>query len=98
MGQSIRSKNKAEERLPVDREKLNVGNSNTSIPEYYYDMEFICRECGAPEIWTADQQKWWYEEKRGYILSTAVLCKECRRSKKSKKKKALKEAKNKNDI
>jgi len=74
----LRRKNKAAHRLPVDESKLNMGNTYDSPPEYYYDMEFTCRDCGSAEIWKAAQQKWWYEEAGGYFFATAVRCRECR--------------------
>jgi hypothetical protein len=45
---------------------------------YYVDQPFACRACGVPQIWTAAQQKWWYEVARGPVFSTARLCRSCR--------------------
>lgn len=28
---------------------------------YYIDKRFTCAKCGTEEVWTAAQQKWWYE-------------------------------------
>jgi hypothetical protein len=28
---------------------------------YYLDRPFRCAGCGREELWTAAQQKWWYE-------------------------------------
>ena len=78
MSRQVRSKNKARDRLPVDASKLNMGNSYSSAPEYYYDIEFDCQDCGAHQIWTARQQKWWYEEAGGYFFAGAVRCRDCR--------------------
>ena len=44
----------------------------------YWDKPFKCRVCGKFEIWTAKQQKWWYETAKGLLDSTAVHCKTCR--------------------
>jgi Probable zinc-ribbon domain len=46
---------------------------------YYEDVSFRCRGCGRDEIWTAAQQKWWYEVAKGYVYSAATLCRACRR-------------------
>ena len=46
---------------------------------YYQDLPFRCQGCGKEEIWTAGQQKWWYEVAKGYVYSTAKLCRSCRR-------------------
>jgi len=64
----IRRKPKSENRLPVDEAKLNMGNTYSSAPEYYYDIEFTCVDCGIVQNWTAKQQKWWYEEAGGYFF------------------------------
>jgi hypothetical protein len=74
----IRDSNKQAARLPVDAERLNMGNTYSSAPEYYYDIEFTCCDCGKLERWTAAQQKWWYEAAGGYFFATAVRCRACR--------------------
>lgn len=84
----IRSKDKAENRLPVDESKLNMGNTYSSPPMYYYDLEFDCEDCGSNELWTAAQQKWWYEDAGGYFFSTAVRCRKCRVKERERVKKA----------
>jgi hypothetical protein len=87
-GKIKRSKNKEKERLPVDATKLNMGNTYSSPPDYYYDMEFKCMDCGKEGIWTAEQQKWWYEEAGGYFFATAVRCRSCRAQERKRKKEA----------
>jgi len=88
MGKVKRSKNKKNERLPVDETKLNMGNTYSSPPDYYYDIEFDCMDCGKTEVWTAEQQKWWYEEAGGYSFATAVRCRKCREKERERKRKA----------
>ena len=71
------------EGVPVNEENLAPYNSY-SAPDfvergYYRDRPFVCAGCGKKEIWTAGQQKWWYEVAQGYIYSTAKLCRPCRR-------------------
>ncbi len=46
---------------------------------YYVDQPFACAECGKAEVWTATQQKWWYEVAKGYVFTTATRCRTCRR-------------------
>jgi Probable zinc-ribbon domain len=46
---------------------------------YYQDVRFRCQSCGMEETWTAAQQKWWYEVAKGYVYSTAKLCRACRK-------------------
>ncbi len=69
--------------VAVNVEKLAPSNSY-GVPEfvergYYEDVEFVCQKCGREETWTATQQKWWYEVAKGYVYSTAKLCRVCRR-------------------
>ena len=52
---------------------------------YYVDIPFKCRECGKDEVWTAQQQKWWYEVAKGFAYSTAVCCRACRRKEQARK-------------
>ncbi len=46
---------------------------------YYLDKPFVCEGCGKVEVWTATQQKWWYEIAKGDVWTTAKLCRLCRR-------------------
>jgi hypothetical protein len=58
-------------------------NNSYDIPHfvqlgYYVDLSFNCASCHSPEIWTAQQQKWWYEEAKGGVWTTAKFCRTCR--------------------
>ena len=69
--------------VAVDRARLNIPYGRP--PEfveigYYVDRPFTCRDCGAPQVWTATQQKWWYEVAFGDVWTTAVRCRPCRRA------------------
>jgi hypothetical protein len=55
-------------------------NTYGPLPAFYVDRAFTCRDCGIEEVWTAKQQKWWYEVAHGHIDSTAVRCRACRRA------------------
>jgi hypothetical protein len=46
---------------------------------HYVDVSFRCAACGKEEVWTAAQQKWWFEVAQGYPYSTAKRCRVCRR-------------------
>lgn len=55
-----------------------------SVPDfvtrgYYVDCPFVCQDCGKAEVWTATQQKWWYEVAKGSVWTTARRCHPCRR-------------------
>jgi hypothetical protein len=71
--------------VPVDKSKLNLGNSYETPPDYYKDLDFICIDCGSHETWLAEQQKWWYEEMGGYYFSTATRCRSCRKIERNRK-------------
>jgi hypothetical protein len=69
---------------PADHELLaRYNNSYGEMPRYYLDRLFRCRECGAEAVWTARQQKWWYEEMRGSINGIPVRCLACRRARRA---------------
>ena len=57
--------------------------SSYDVPEfiargYYLSLSFRCRDCGVDEIWTAKQQKWWYENAQGGVFTKAIRCRACR--------------------
>lgn len=62
----------------ADPTQLAHNNTYGLLPSFYIDTPFVCRDCGAHEIWTAKQQKWWYEIAKGPIDSHAVRCRPCR--------------------
>jgi len=71
--------------IPVNEELLAPNNSY-GAPDfvrrgYYVDRPFRCIDCGKDEVWTGTQQKWWYEVAKGFVYSTAVRCRLCRRKK-----------------
>lgn len=49
-------------------------NSYGGVPLFYEDKEFTCVDCRKVDVWTAKDQKWWYETVKGYIFSTAIRC------------------------
>ena len=64
--------------VAADHVQLAHNNTYGPLPDFYMDYAFVCRGCGAHELWTAKQQKWWYEIAKGPINSRAVRCKPCR--------------------
>jgi len=62
-----------------DHSKLAHNNTYGPLPLFYVDKLVVCRECGTQEVWTAEQQKWWYEIAKGNISSIAVKCRSCRK-------------------
>jgi len=65
--------------VEADQSELDHNNTYGPLPLFYVDLPFICRDCGKEEVWTAKQQKWWYEIIKGDINSTAVRCRQCRK-------------------
>ena len=63
----------------ADRSQQVPNNSYTQPPAFYVDVKFSCKECGHEEIWTAERQKWYYEEAKGSLYATAVRCRDCRK-------------------
>ncbi|HFC29583.1 MAG TPA: hypothetical protein ENJ44_00925 [Oceanospirillales bacterium] len=65
-------------RLKVNHANLTHVNTYRILPVYYREVHFTCRDCGSEEIWTAKQQKYYYEVCKGHIDATAVRCNVCR--------------------
>ena len=68
--------------LVVDRTRL-APDGSYGCPEFvqrgfYVDVPFECQNCGVSQVWTAAQQKWWYEEAQGNVWTIAKLCRPCR--------------------
>ncbi len=52
---------------------------------HYLPHPFQCKNCGKEEIWTAAQQKWWYEKALGNWSAVAVRCRACRTKERTRK-------------
>lgn len=53
--------------------------------EFYVDWPFVCKACGKAEVWSAAQQKWWYETAKGDVWTVATRCRACRRRERERK-------------
>lgn len=69
----------------ADQTMLPYTGSYSPMPLYYVDKPFVCKDCGVEQVWTAEQQKWWYEVARGNINSTAIRCRDCRHKEQQRK-------------
>jgi len=67
----------------ADQSKLAHINTYGELPRYYQDYPFSCMDCGKSEVWTAEKQKWYYEEAKGYIWAVAIRCHDCRKKRKT---------------
>ena len=74
--------------IPVDKSRVFSRTSVPEIPDYYRDAWFACQDCGERELWTAKQQKRWYEEQGGEIEAIAIHCRACRLKAKSRRESA----------
>jgi putative zinc ribbon protein len=92
MANSTKSRRPPERLVSVNEAALAPNNSY-GAPDfvrrgYYVDIPFRCKDCGKEEIWTGAQQKWWYEVAKGFVYSTAILCRVCRRKDQERRKEA----------
>lgn len=91
-------KTRAVNSRPVDRPVGTVevtpirlrATTSYGIPDfvrrgYYQDQPFRCKDCGVEEVWTAAQQRWWYEVAQGDVWTMAVRCRACRRQERARK-------------
>ena len=69
----------------ADHKELAHNNTYGTLPLFYVDKAFTCKDCGKEEVWTAKQQKWWYEIAKGHIDSIAVRCRSCRKRERERK-------------
>ncbi len=65
--------------VKADPNELSHNNTYGSFPAFYIDVPFVCIDCGAHDIWTAQSQKWFYEVAKGSIFATASRCGACRK-------------------
>lgn len=65
--------------IAADLSQQALNNSCGPAVIYYVDRPFECVDCGALQIWTAKQQKWYYEFAKGPLSAIAVRCRACRR-------------------
>jgi len=82
---SFNTKPLEENAVEANHSELTHNHPLASLPLYYVDKPFKCRDCGCIEVWTASRQKWWYEVAKGLIESTAIRCRACRIKKKIEK-------------
>ena len=71
--------------IMADHAALSHNNTYDPLPLYYTDINFTCVDCGNKSVFTAAQQKWWYEIAKGHIHSRASRCEDCRAKRKAEK-------------
>lgn len=72
---------------PVNLERLRPYISEPEFVRrgFYLDRPFTCKDCDVEEIWTATQQKWWYETAQGALDAVVIRCRPCRRRERERK-------------
>ncbi len=68
--------------VPADHSQQVPNDSYSGQPAYYTDTDFTCVDCGREEVWTGEQQKWYYEVAKASLYAAAIRCRECRRKRK----------------
>jgi hypothetical protein len=66
--------------LPADIKRQRRRDMDP-VRYYYLDAAFACKLCGKEEVWTAEQQKFWYEDCKGDPNAVAIHCHDCRKKK-----------------
>ena len=68
--------------IPIGSVPADIGqqapNNSISARLCYVDKPFTCADCDAEEVWTATQQKWYYEVAKGPIYGEPKRCRACR--------------------
>jgi hypothetical protein len=92
MAEAVELRNTPSRMVPVNEELLAPNNSYGAPAfvrrGYYIDIAFRCVDCGKEEVWTGSQQKWWYEIAKGFVYSSAVRCRACRRKEQARRNEA----------
>jgi Probable zinc-ribbon domain len=65
---------------PVELAPYKYDSPDFVARGFYSDRPFDCEMCGEPQVWTAEQQKWWYEVAKGSVYSYAKHCRPCRQA------------------
>lgn len=62
-------------RADVERQNFSVAPRN-----WYVDATFRCEHCGGSFVFSADEQRMWYEQYGFYVDSLPMHCQNCRRA------------------
>ncbi len=65
-----------------------VGAKGYAAKYYYVDIDYVCRGCGRKGVWTAAQQKRYFEVQKGNIYNEPAWCYECHAERMKKKEEA----------
>ena len=62
--------------LPADPDSQNHGGGY-AVKFSYQDTDYVCAGCGKKNVWTAQQQKRYFEVQKGNIYNKPKWCHEC---------------------
>lgn len=63
--------------IPVDIERSALMNQCVPVL-FYQDIEFICSDCGRPDMWSAGSQQHYFEVTKGSPYNRPKRCYDCR--------------------
>lgn len=68
-------------------QKADIRKQNfTSVPRFWYiDASLTCHDCKRAFVFSADEQRYWYEELRFYVPFLPKRCATCRQIKRTKR-------------
>ncbi len=70
MGRWKKYKKVPAEHIEVDKAKWGANDNTYAMPpDFYYPIEYKCCDCGKPQVWAAEDQKTWYEDRAKTVHS-----------------------------
>ena len=60
------------------RANVDVQDYSTAQRHWYIDTRFRCAACNIEFLWSAQEQRTWFETYRFYVDSRPTLCRDCR--------------------
>jgi len=68
-------------KIPINKDRYSESSKKSVghefLGKYYSDIKYKCSKCKKPEIFTAQEQKEAYEDRKEYMWSKHLLCKAC---------------------
>jgi hypothetical protein len=80
------------EAIPASLEVIAQWRSSVRLcgrAPYYLDIRFTCEDCGETSVWSAQDQRHWYEVAGGSPYSEPRRCADCRRKRKGRSNQAV---------
>lgn len=59
------------------RAEITAQDYSVAPRHWYIDATFQCAECGCEFVWSAEEQRVWFETRRISVLSRATRCFDC---------------------